>query len=229
MNGSMRQILVLISCALMLAGCQQQMAEQPAYRPLEASAFFPDERSARPLPEGTVPRGQLEAGHPLYTGRSESASAGSDVPANIVNEYVKTVPFPLTSELLERGQQRFEIFCAVCHGLDGAGNGKIVERGFTRPPNYATDLSRGFERRGVKIPLRDVPIGYLFEVISKGYGAMPDYETQVPPPDRWAISAYVRALQISQHLRLADLPVDVRTEIRSRLDKPEALAPGEAP
>jgi len=221
--------LIFLFAALMLAGCQQQMAEQPAYRPLEASAFFPDERSARPLPEGTVPRGNLQAGQALYTGRSESAPAGADDQANIVNEYVKTVPFALTTDVLQRGQERFEIYCAVCHGLDGAGNGKIVERGFTRPPNYVTDLSRGFEHRGVRIPLREVPIGYLFEVISKGYGAMPDYETQVPPSDRWAIAAYVRALQISQHLRLSGLPDDVRNEIRSRLDKPEAIAPGEAP
>ncbi len=222
-------LLILTSAAILLAGCQQQMAEQPAYRPLEASPFFPDERSARPLPEGTVPRGTLQAAQSLHSGRSESAPTGSDAQSNMVNEYVKTVPFPLTTEVLQRGQERFEIFCAVCHGLDGAGNGKIVARGFTRPPNYISDLSRGFERRGVRIPLRDVPIGYIFEVITKGYGAMPDYETQVPPSDRWAIAAYVRALQISQHLRLADLPNDVRVEIRSRLDKPEALAPGEAP
>jgi mono/diheme cytochrome c family protein len=221
--------LRFLFAAILLAGCQQQMAEQPAYRPLEESAFFPDERSARPLPGGTVPRGPLQVAEPLHTGRSDSGPAGADAQANMVDEYVKTVPFPLTTEVLQRGQQRFEIFCAVCHGLDGTGQGKIVERGFTRPPNYITDLSRGFEHKGVRISLRDVPIGYLFEVISKGYGAMPDYEMQVPPSDRWAIAAYVRALQISQHLRLADLPEDVRAEIRSRLDKPEAVPPGEAP
>lgn len=226
----MRRILMILTTGMgLLAGCQQQMAEQPAFRPLEASAFFPDERSARPLPEGTVPRGPVQVAQGFYTGRSESAPAGADTPANMANEFVKTLPFSLTTEVLERGQNRFEIFCAVCHGYDGAGHGKIVERGFTRPPNYVTDLSRAFGRKGVRIPLRDVPIGYFFEVISKGYGAMPDYESQVPRTDRWAIAAYVRALQISQHLPLADLPEDERAEIRSRLSEPEALAPGGSP
>jgi mono/diheme cytochrome c family protein len=219
--------IVMLS-AVFLAGCQQEMAEQPAYRPLEASAFFPDERSARPLPPGTVPRGPLQVNQALHTGRAESTPGAADDPADMVKEYVKVVPFPLTTEVLHRGQERYEIFCAVCHGLDGKGDGKIVERGYTRPPNYVTDLSRGFEHRGVRIPLREVPIGYIFEVITKGYGAMPDYESQVPPSDRWAIAAYVRALQISQHLSLSDLPNDVGAEIRIRLEKPEALAPGKA-
>jgi len=219
-----RQTLLL--AAVLLAGCQQEMAEQPAYRPLEASAFFPDERSARPLPPGTVPRGPLQAASALHTGRSESTSGGGNAPANMVNEYVKVVPYALTNKVLHRGQERYEIFCAVCHGLEGKGDGKIVERGYTRPPNYVIDLSRGFEHKGVRIPLRDVPIGYIFEVITKGYGAMSDYESQVPPSDRWAIAAYVRALQISQHLRLSDLPEDIGTEIRSRLEKLEASAPG---
>src|SRR5262249_41596217 len=139
-----------------------------------------------------------------------------------VEDYVKTLPIPLSSDLLERGQERFEIFCAVCHGDDGTGNGKIVERGYTRPPNYVTDRSRGFERKGVRILLREVPIGYFFEVISKGYGAMPDYESQIPPADRWSIAAYVRALQFSQHLRLSNVPENERDEIRTRLGNLEA-------
>jgi mono/diheme cytochrome c family protein len=165
----------------------------------------------------------------LNSGRLESTPADGDGQANPANEYVKSLPFPLSKELLERGQKRFEIFCAVCHGLDGTGNGKIVERGYTRPPNYITDFSRGFAHRGIHISLRDVPIGYFFEVITKGYGAMPDYETQIPPSDRWAIAAYVRALQISQHLKLSDLPEDERDEIRSRLGEPNGKAPGGAP
>ncbi len=222
---------IVVLGALLLPGCQQQMAEQPAYRPLESRASFPDERSARPLPAGTVPRGTFRFAQALNSGRSELAG-GPDRQANPVNDYVKTVPFPVTKEVLHRGQERFEIFCAVCHGFDGTGNGKIVERGFTRPPNYVTELSRGFALLGVRIPLRDVPIGYFFEVISKGYGAMPDFESQIPPLDRWAIATYVRALQISQHLRLKDLPEDERAEIRSRLGdlaEPEAVAPGGPP
>src|SRR5260370_568788 len=154
-----------MTSVMLLAGCQQQMAEQPAYRPLEASAFFPDLRSARPLPPGTVPRGSSEFAGIIDTGRSEDALVKADAQADGPGEYVKTLPIPLTSELLKRGQQRFGIFCAVCHGNDGTGNGKIVERGYTRPPNYVTDRSRGFERKEVRILLRDVPIGYLFEVM----------------------------------------------------------------
>jgi mono/diheme cytochrome c family protein len=218
---------ISMTSLMLLAGCQQQMAEQPVYRPLEASAFFPDQRSARPLPPGTVPRGSSEFAGIMDTGRTENASAKTDT-VDSPDEYVKTLPIPLTSELLKRGQQRFEIFCAVCHGTDGTGNGKIVERGYTRPPNYVTDRSRGFERKGVRVLLRDVPIGYFFEVISKGYGAMPDYESQIPLSDRWAVAAYVRALQISQHLRLADVPENERDEIRTRLGELEAQGQGGA-
>src|SRR6516162_4774624 len=128
---------------ILLAGCQQQMAEQPAYRPLEASAFFPDERSARPRVPGTVPRGFFESAVLMDTGRTNNAPAKADAVGGI-EDYVKILPVPLSSELLKRGQERFEIFCAVCHGNDGTGNGKIVERGYTRPPNYVTDRSRGF-------------------------------------------------------------------------------------
>jgi mono/diheme cytochrome c family protein len=106
---------------------------------------------------------------------------------------------------LERGRQRFEIFCAVCHDPTGNGNGKIPERGYTKPPSYITDYSRGFERRGYKVLLRDAPVGYYFEVISKGEGAMADYSAQVTPEDRWKIIAYIRALQLSQHAPLDTL------------------------
>ena len=251
----MRRILLLmmISIAGIITGCQQEMAEQPAYRPLERSAFFPDERSARPLPAGVVPRGPLQLADPLYSGLSNQPAAptaaiallglGSAPPVALpgaidmavktlaAQEYTSALPYSLTKEVLLRGQERFEIFCAVCHGADGHGNGKIVQRGYTRPPNYVTDLSRGFEHRGIRIRLRDVPVGYFFEVVTKGYGAMPDYESQVPPQDRWAIASYVRALQISQHFSLGDLPEEARAKILSQLsepkaDEPEAVAPG---
>jgi len=235
--------LMMVVTVGLLNGCQQQMAEQPAYRPLEESAFFPDGRSARPLPAGVVPRGPLQVREPLYTGLSDEyrspagavallSFGGATLPAlpgpmNMLSqamttqEYSNALPFPLTEEVLHRGQERFDIFCAVCHGADGQGRGRIVQRGYTAPPNYITDLSRGFEHRGFRVRLRDVPIGYFFEVISKGYGAMPDYESQVPPQDRWAIAAYVRALQISQHLRLQDLPEEERGKVLSQLAGPE--------
>ena len=119
-----------------------------------------------------------------------------------------SVPSPSTESGIERGQERFNIYCAVCHDALGTGNGKIVERGYLRPPNYHTDYSRGFERRGMKVLLRDVPIGYFFEVITRGYGGMPDYASQIPPDDRWKIIAYVRALQLSQWAPLKDLPAE---------------------
>jgi mono/diheme cytochrome c family protein len=238
-----RVFLMMIVVAGFITGCQQEMAEQPAYRPLEDSSFFADGRSARPLPAGVVPRGPLQVADPLYSGLSDRPGGpaaavallglGSATPVTVagaidaasqsatVEEYSSALPFPLTEEVLLRGQERFDIFCAVCHGFEGKGNGKIVQRGYTRAPNYVTDLSGGFEHRGIRIRLRDVPIGYFFEVISKGYGAMPDYESQVPPQDRWAIAAYVRALQISQYLRLGDLPEEERAKILSQLQEPE--------
>jgi mono/diheme cytochrome c family protein len=248
-----RSLLLMISLAGTLTGCQQKMAEQPAYRPLEESAFFSDKMSARPLPTGVVPRGPLQVAEPLYSGLSARPASPAAAVAllglgraspvalpgaielamktSATQEYTSALPYPLTEEVLRRGQERFDIYCAVCHGADGQGNGKIVQRGYTRPPNYVTDLSRGFEHRGIRIRLRDVPVGYIFEVISKGYGAMPDYESQVPPQDRWAIAGYVRALQISQHFSLSDLPEEERAKILSQLaepkaDEPEAVAPG---
>src|SRR5438093_9559429 len=135
--------MILVSIGL-IAGCQQQMAEQPAYRPLEESAFFADGRSARPLPAGVVPRGPLQVADPLYSGLSDRSGNPPAAQSLTAEAYSSTLPFPLTEEVLRRGQERFDIFCAVCHGSDGKGNGKIVQRGYTAPPNYITDLSRGF-------------------------------------------------------------------------------------
>jgi mono/diheme cytochrome c family protein len=132
--------------------------------------------------------------------------------------YVREFPYPVTRAVLERGQERYTIFCAVCHGATGRGDGKIVERGYTPPPSFITDYSRGLRYRGVRVLLRDVPPGYYFEVISKGFGAMPDYSSEVPPYDRWAIIAYIRALQLSQHARLTDLPERVRQDVESQLE-----------
>ncbi len=170
----------LLLGALLLSACQQQMADQPRYQPLQRSTFFGDERSARPLPPGTVARGELREGA-LYTGKSNGA-------------LVNTLPLPLTLALLERGQERFDIFCSPCHGRVGTGDGMIVRRGYRRPPSYHIDR------------LRQAPIGHFFDVITNGFGGMPSYAAQVPPEDRWAIAAYTRALQLSQEAPLADLP-----------------------
>ncbi|MFB3817138.1 MAG: cytochrome c [Candidatus Methylomirabilales bacterium] len=140
---------------------------------------------------GTIPRGHLRADEPFYTGKSGG-------------ELVTTLPVPLTRKLLERGQERFEIFCAPCHDRTGGGRGMIVQRGYRQPPSYHIDR------------LRQAPIGHLFEVTTKGFGVMPDYAEQVPPADRWAIAAYIRALQLSQHARLADVPPERRQQLQDK-------------
>jgi mono/diheme cytochrome c family protein len=166
------------------------MSDQPSYAPLRPSEFFPDGRSARPPVAGTVARGRLNDDDVFFTGR-ETAAPGVAGPGS----YVETFPFDMTEAVLKRGQQRFGIFCSMCHGVDGFGNGKIVERGFTKPPSYVTDLSRGYLRRGEKMPLAKAPVGYLFDVATNGYGAMASYKEQIGPRDRWAIVGYIRVLQ----------------------------------
>jgi mono/diheme cytochrome c family protein len=130
-------------------------------------------------------------------------------------EYVDAFPFRITEEVLHRGQQRFNIYCSVCHGRNGTGDGKIVQRGYTRPPSYITDFSRGYQRRGIQLLLRDAPVGYFFEVITHGYGAMADYSVQVAPEDRWAIIAYIRALQLSQYATVDLLPTQDREQVEA--------------
>ncbi len=174
---------VLLGAPFLLAGCSQQMAQQPKYAPLSASSFFEDGRSARPLVRGTVPRGQLAL---------DSLSASKDA---------RAFPFPVTREVLERGRERFDIFCSVCHGRLGDGNGMIPQRGFRHPPSYHIDR------------LRQAPLGHFYDVISHGFGAMPDYATQIPPRDRWAIIAYIRVLQFSQNAPVAELPPQDRERL----------------
>src|SRR5437660_5920966 len=200
---------VLLAICL-LSGCQQQMAKQPKYLPLEPSTFFADGRSARPLVPGTVARGHLQADKHLLTGgrslTAESVRAATIIGAGSKDaytalavglagrQYVDTFPFPVTRQVLERGQQRFTIYCAVCHGDLGHGDGIVVRRGFTTPPTYHSDR------------LRAAPVGYFYDVITHGFGSMPDLAEQIPSRDRWAIIAYLRALQLSQFARLDDLP-----------------------
>jgi mono/diheme cytochrome c family protein len=165
---------------LFIAGCQQQMADQPRYKPLAKSTFFGDDRSARPHVPGTVPR--VASTSASIRHREGRRSAGADL------------PLPITPELLARGQERFNIFCAPCHDRVGKGQGMVVQRGFRPPPSYHTDR------------LRAAPVGHFVDVIANGFGAMPDYAAQIPPRDRWAIVAYIRALQLSQNAALADVP-----------------------
>jgi mono/diheme cytochrome c family protein len=208
---------LLPSLFLLLAGCQQEMARQPSYRPLQPSSLFPDGMSARPLVPGTIARDHapVSGKKPVeIVGWQRAASLigklavdplGAGAPASPLELYVDTFPEPVTEKVLKRGQDRFNIYCSVCHDRVGTGHGMIVQRGFTRPPNYHTDLSRGLRLRGFDVKLTEAPVGYYFEVISNGYGAMPEYGTQVPPDDRWAIIAYIRVLQFSQAATLDDV------------------------
>jgi mono/diheme cytochrome c family protein len=172
--------LLALGALLLLGGCRLDMQVQPYQRPLVQSDFYADHRSARPIISGTVARGHLDADTYFYTGKI-GANDG---------DYL---PFPATQEVLARGQQRFNIYCSPCHSELGDGNGMIVQRGFKHPPSYHIER------------LRKAPIGYFFDVITNGYGAMPDYSQQVEPADRWAIAAYIRALQLSQHATEADV------------------------
>ena len=166
--------------------CRQDMHDQPKYIPLRPSDFFSDGRSERPVVEGSVARGHLKDDVAFYTGKGPDGKP------------IDTFPFPVTKDVIERGQQRFNIYCTPCHGHLGNGDGMIPRRGFRHPPSYHQDR------------LRNVPNGYIFDVISTGFGAMPDYAAQIEPRDRWAIVAYVRALQLSQNASIADVPADAR-------------------
>lgn len=176
------KFVYLLAAVLLLAGCENNMRNQPRYKPLAASDFFPDSRSARPLVDGTVPREQPAEAGPFYTGRSADG------------ELLATMPFSVTLTILERGQERFDIYCSPCHGRDGYGQGMIVQRGFPAPPSYHTDR------------LRAAPDGHFFDVITNGFGRMYSYGYRVSPEDRWAIVAYIRALQVSQHASTSLVP-----------------------
>ena len=184
-----QKMIVLVAAAFSLAACRQDMHDQPKFIPLRPSDFFADGRSERQLIEGTVARGHLNDDTLYYTGK------GAD--GQFSNEF----PFPVTKDVIERGHQRYNIYCTPCHGRVGDGNGMVVNRGYRRPPSYHIDR------------LRQAPNGYIFDVISNGFGAMPDYAAQIPVADRWAIVAYERALQLSQHATIDDVPADQRGKL----------------
>ena len=187
-----RKLCVLMVLGLLLlTACRQEMADQPRYEPLVRSTFFEDGRAARPLVEGTVARGELRGDELLYAGKEGGK------PADLF-------PFPVTLAVLTRGQQRYNIFCSPCHDRVGTGQGMIVRRGYRAPASFHMDR------------LRQAPAGYFFDVISNGFGVMPDYAQQVHPEDRWAIVAYIRALQLSQHATLADVPEGQRQQLGNK-------------
>lgn len=248
------QLTLAMMAATLAVGCQQKMAEQPSPRAYDASSLgvFSHGQSALAPKPGTIHRGQRSPDDPMIswltaqgknpqvnpewkkkvdpTGNlAPSAGAPTDL-ANFVTEF----PFAMTEEDLKRGQTRYNVACAICHGAAGNGWGKIVERGFLRPPSYHQDpedkkfdwsttgqastelkqgYSRGFFRYGIKVPLDAVPVGYIYQVITWGYGGMPDHAAQITPEDRWRIVAYIRALQLSQNAKVADLPADAKKHL----------------
>jgi len=175
---------VLLMLVIALPGCRNGMRDGARLKPLEKVELFPDGRSGRPFVDGTVPRGFAamdDAQEYLETGK-------------IKGQLGDTLPFPLTKEVLKRGQERFEIFCTPCHDQLGTGQGMIVQRGLARPPSYHIDR------------LRQAPLGHFVDVMTHGFGAMYSYAYRVPPRDRWAIAAYIRVLQLSQGTTVADVP-----------------------
>jgi mono/diheme cytochrome c family protein len=177
-------MITLVCCA----GCHRDMQDQPRYETLEASNFFADGKSSRPLVEGTVARGSLSEAEIVKSGRSKG-------------ELVESIPLEVDRALLLRGQERFNIYCAVCHGRTGQADGMVVQRGFRQPPSYHTER------------LRNLPDGHYFDVISNGFGVMPAFRLQTSPRDRWAIVAYVRVLQLSQQASLGDVPAEDRRQL----------------
>jgi len=194
-------ILALVLLALGATACRQKMADQPAYRPLQYSDFWGDDRSARAPVPGTVARGQLKEDEAFYTGMRNG-------------EFVNVVPRPVDRNMLERGRERFDIFCAPCHDRLGEGRGMVVRRGFPQPPSLHIDR------------LREAKPGYVFDVITRGFGRQPDMASQIPVADRWAIVAYLKVLQYSQHAPLSAVPAADRPRLEAA---PAAQdTPGEA-
>ncbi len=198
----MPYVLLPLGAVFLLAGCRQDMHDQPKYKPLRESNFFADKRQSRPVLPNTVARGDLREETEFYTGKT-AADAKVDL------DYF---PMPITRAVIERGHQRFDVFCSPCHGRLGNGAGMIVKRGFKAPPSY--HIQR----------LRDAPVGHFYDVITNGYGSMYNYASQVPPRDRWAIVSYIRALQLSQNVQGAD----ITTEMRAKLDAPKPKREGGA-
>ena len=216
--------LLPAACCLLFAGCRMDMQDQPKYKYYRAGdkKFFPDGSSARPPVEGTVAR---QAGpyrdreDYLYTGKAAGgAQVGSATavranlpagapgqPATTATGEPDTFPIPIDKAALERGRDRFQIFCTACHGMTGEGDGMITRRGFQRPPSFYDD----------RLQENQTPASHFFDVITNGWGAMPDYAAQITPEDRWKIIAYLRALQLSRRLKVEELSPDEQNRVRT--------------
>lgn len=187
-------VALVLSVLALTTGCElrKKMYDQPRYKTYAESTFFEDGSSARPLVEGTVARGYLREDDHFYRGKVDGDFA-TGFPDRI----------QVTDELLARGQERYNIYCSVCHDPTGNGNGMVVQRGFKQPEPYHSDR------------LREMPDGYYYEVITGGFGMMPGYAYQIKPEDRWAIIAYIRTLQLSQHATWDDVPESMRADLQA--------------
>jgi len=183
------KLAVVVLAGAASVACRQDMQDQPKYIPLRPSEFFSDGRSERPLIDGTVARGHLNDDAAFYTGKGPDGKP------------LDTFPFPVTKDVILRGQDRFNVYCSPCHDRAGDGNGMIVRRGYRKPPSYHTDK------------IRQLQNGFIYDVITNGFGAMPDYAAQIAPRDRWAIVAYVRALQLSRNASINDVPAEARAQL----------------
>jgi hypothetical protein len=205
-------VLMVLAMALLAGACErtgpsfQQMGRQPKYDPLEPSAFFADGMSARPRVPGTVARGEVSNNPFMDSGKIDGQDGDG-------------FPMPVTAQILNRGHERFNIYCSECHGRVGDGNGMIPSRGFRRPPSFHTEA------------LRNAKTGHFFDVMTNGFGAMPPYAVQVPVADRWAIIAYIRALQLSQNGTINDVPADERAKLGapSTVNRQPSTTTGVAP
>jgi len=184
----------------LVTGCRQDMHNQPKFVPQRGTDFYADGRSARPQVENTVARTQLHEDAYFYTGMANGKEG-------------EGLPFPATLQVLERGQERYNVYCTPCHSRVGNGAGMIVERGYHAAGNLHTAR------------LETAPLGHFFNVISNGYGAMPDYSAQLTPEDRWAVVAYIRALQLSQHAAQEDVPSGAHVEPLTDIEEREGFAP----
>lgn len=197
--------LALFAClgtaAMLTTGCRQDMHNQPKFYPQRGTSFYADGRSARPQVENTVARNQLHANSYFYTGIVDGKEGDG-------------LPLPVTQALLERGQERYNIFCTPCHSRVGNGVGMIVERGYRPAGNFHTDR------------LRNAPLGHFYSVIANGYGAMPEYASQIDTEDRWAIVAYIRALQLSQDAKPSDIPAGQHPQDLHEIAAQQAMPPG---
>ena len=191
----------LLLAGALITGCRQDMHDTPRYEALEESDFFADKRAMRPQPEGTVARGTLREDDAFYTGKIDGEPLAA-LPASVV----------VDKALLDRGQSRFDIYCTPCHSALGDGNGTVVQRGYKRPTSF-------HDAR-----LKAAPVGYFYDVITNGFGQMPDYAAQVAPQDRWAIAAYIRALQLSQGATVEDVPADQRGTLDGKAPAPGSEA-----